>query len=113
MLDPEHLLEDIERMIEEERNTVHGGPEREVAVWLDSIATAERKRSGFQDMAAEGLITLDELRSKLAELNDLRKTAERELYIIEDRKGALQQLVRDREPLIEHYANMAPKPSTR
>ena len=109
MLDPEHLLEDIERMIEEERNTMHGDPDREAAAWLDSIATAERKRSGFQDMAAEGLITLDELRSKLAELDDLRKTAERELRIIEGRKDALQQLERDRDSLIEHYAIMAPE----
>jgi hypothetical protein len=109
MLDPEHLLEDIERMIEEERNTLHGDPEREAVVWLDSIATAERKRSGFQDMAAEGLITLDELRSKLAELDDLRKTAERELRAIEGRKDVLRQLEEDRDSLIEHYANMAPE----
>jgi hypothetical protein len=109
MLNPEHLIEDIERMTEEECNTMHGDPEREAAAWLDSIATAERKRSGFQDMATEGLITLDELRSKLAELDDLRKTAERELRIIEGRKDALQQLERDRDSLIEHYANMAPE----
>jgi hypothetical protein len=109
MLDPEHLLEDIERMIEEERNTLHGDPEREAVVWLDSISAAERKRSGFQDMAAEGLITLDELRNKLAELDDLRKTAERELRAIEGRKDVLRQLEEDRDSLIEHYANMAPE----
>jgi hypothetical protein len=109
MLDPEHLLEDIETVIEEERNGVYRDPEHEAAVWLDSIATAERKRSGFQDMAAEGLITLDELRSKLAELDDLCKTAERELRIIERQKDALQQLERDRDSLIEHYARLAPE----
>jgi flagellar motility protein MotE (MotC chaperone) len=60
-------------------------------------------------MAAEGLITLDELRIKLAELDDLRKTAERELRVIEGRKDALRQLEQDRDSLIEHYANMAPE----
>jgi hypothetical protein len=82
MLDPERLLEDIERMIEEERNTVHGDPDREAAHWLDSLAAAERKRGGFQDMAAEDLITLEELREKLADLDELRATAERELRAI-------------------------------
>jgi hypothetical protein len=92
ILDPEHLLDDIERKIEEERNTVRGDPEREAATWLDHLATAERKRSAFQDMAAESLLTLDELRGKLANLDDLRLTAERELRLIEDRKDALWQL---------------------
>jgi site-specific DNA recombinase len=109
MLEPEHLLGDIDRMIEEERNTVHADPEREASVWLDSIAAAERKRSGFQDMAAEGLISLDELRGKLAELDDLRKTAERELRVIEGRRDVLRQLEQDRGSLIEHYANLAPE----
>jgi hypothetical protein len=109
MLDPEHLRDDIDRMIEEERNAVGGNPEDEVRIWLERIAAGERKRSGFQDIAAEGLITLDELRGKLAELNDLRKTAETELRAIQSRRDALQQLERDRDSLIEHYANMAPE----
>jgi len=110
MLDPEHLLEDIERMIEEERMSgVRGDPDLEASHWLDSIAVAERKRSGFQDMAAEGLITLEELREKLADLDELRQTAERELRAIEGRKDALRQLERDRDALVEHYATMAPE----
>ena len=40
----------------------HGDPDREAREWIDRIVALERKRSGFQDMAAEGLITLDELR---------------------------------------------------
>ena len=35
-------------------------------MWLDKLAEADRKRSGFQDMAAEGLINFEELREKLA-----------------------------------------------
>jgi hypothetical protein len=60
-------------------------------------------------MAAEHLITLDELRGKLAELDDLRKSAERELRAIESQRDALQQLERDRDSLMGHYANMAPE----
>jgi hypothetical protein len=109
MLEPEHLRDDIDRMIEEERNAVRGNPEDEARAWLERISAGERKRSGFQDMAAEGLITLDELRGKLAELDDLRTTAERELRAIESRRDSLHQLERDRDSLMQHYANMAPE----
>lgn len=109
MLDPEHLLDDIERMIDEECNTVRRNPEREAATWLDQLSAAERKCSSFQDIAAEGLINLDELRGKLADLDDLKQTAERELRLIEGRKGALRQLELDRDALVEHYANIAPQ----
>jgi hypothetical protein len=99
MLDPEHLLDDIERMIDEECNTVRRNPEREAATWLDQLSAAERKCSSFQDIVAEGLINLDELRGKLADLDDLKQTAERELRLIEGRKGALRQLELDRDAL--------------
>ena len=39
----------------------------------------DRKRARYQDMAAEDLISLDELREKLADLEDNRAAAEREL----------------------------------
>jgi site-specific DNA recombinase len=109
MLEPEYLLDDIDRMIQEERKAVRGNPEQEAKVWFEKIAAVERKRSGFQDMAAEGLITLDELREKLTGLDDLRKTAERELRTIEVRRETLQQLERDRDLIRDHYASMAPE----
>jgi site-specific DNA recombinase len=68
MNDPEQLRADLERALEQERRDRRGDPEREAKAWHDKLAEVERKRSGFQDMAAEGLITLDELRAKLAGL---------------------------------------------
>jgi site-specific DNA recombinase len=108
MLDPEHLLEDIQRMIEEERTSaVRGDPEREARHWLDKLAEADSERRGFLRLAARGSITDAELDEALAELDDLRETAERELRAIEGRKDALRQLERDRDALIKHYAKMA------
>jgi hypothetical protein len=49
-------------MIEQEKAGSQGDPEREIAMWLDKAAEADRKRSGFQDMAAEGLVTLSRYR---------------------------------------------------
>ncbi len=106
---PERLREDLERLVEQERRTVRGDPEREAKAWLDKLAEVERKRSGFQDMAAEGLITLDELRSKLADLEETREAAERELAFLKDRREQLEALERDTETIIQTYARMAPE----
>lgn len=76
--DPEQLRSDLDTMIKIklERDALRGDPEREAKVWLDKLAETEHKRSGFQDMAAEGLITFDELRTKLATLDEeTRETA--------------------------------------
>ena len=35
----------------------------------------DRKRSAYQDQQAEGLITLDELRTKLSDLEETRSVA--------------------------------------
>ena len=110
MLDPEHLLEDIQRMTEEERTSaVRGDPEREASHWLDRLAEADSERRGFLRLAARGSITDAELDEALAELDDLRETAERELRALEGRKDALRRLERDRDALKENYAKIAPE----
>lgn len=110
MLEPKHLQEDIERMIEEERTSaVRGDPEQEASHWLDRLAEADSEQRGFLRLAARGSITDAELDEALADLDDLRETAERELRAIEGRKDALRQLERDRDALMEHYAKMAPE----
>src|SRR5215212_7438572 len=82
-------------MLEHERAGFHGDPEREAKVWLEKLADAERKRSSFQDMAAEELITFDELRTKLATL--------------EDRRTRIKDLEQDAATLLESYAGMVPE----
>jgi len=88
---------------------MHGDPALEQKMWLEQLAEAERKRSGFQDMAAEGLITFDELRAKLAALEETRTTAERELASLRSRREVIEELERDRDTLLEHYAKMVPE----
>jgi DNA repair exonuclease SbcCD ATPase subunit len=59
-------------------------------------------------MAAEGLLTFDELRDKLAVLEETRETARRKLRDLEVRRERLAELERDRETLMERYAGMVP-----
>ncbi len=95
-------------MIEEERGRIHGNPERETKVWLDELAEVDHRRSAFQDMAAEGLISFDELRTKLASLEETRQLARRELDLLQERRERLQDLEQDKNTLLEHYAGMIP-----
>ena len=107
--DRERLREGLERMIAEEREGVRGDPERKAGAWLGKLAEADRKRSGFQDLAAEGLITFDELRAKLADLEETRELARRELAVIDGRRARLQDLERNADALLEHYTVVVPE----
>jgi len=88
---------------------MRGEPEHEAKAWLDRLAAINRKRSRFQDMAAERHITFQELGSKLHELEGARKSVERELEALRDRWDAITQLERDRDTLLEHYARLVPE----
>ena len=88
---------------------LRGDPQREIAYWIGQAAEAERKRSGFQDMAAEGLITLDELRTKLAGLEETRRTAEMEIEHLRGHLERVEELERNRDTLLEGYANLIPQ----
>jgi hypothetical protein len=60
-------------------------------------------------MAAADLITFDELRSKLMELEDVRKSAEREVNTLRYRKEHLDELKRDRGALHDSLMGLAPE----
>ena len=65
-------------------------------------------RGNYQEMAARGLITFEELEEKLEQLEETRATAERELAALEGRRERVEQLKRDRDVLLESYARMVP-----
>jgi site-specific DNA recombinase len=108
--DPEQLRDDLDTMIEQERSTGRrGDPERETRVWLDKLAEVDRKRSAYQDQQAEGLITLEELRAKLAALERTRKTAHRELEALRNYEEHIGELEADRDALLAYYEKTAPE----
>jgi site-specific DNA recombinase len=106
--DPERLRAGLDAMIEEQRGALRGDPEREAEAWFERLAALDRKRGGYLDLAAEGIMDRDELRAKLAELQEDRETAEREIAAIEGRRELLEQMERDRDMVIEHYAGTVP-----
>jgi hypothetical protein len=60
-------------------------------------------------MAAEGLIAFDELRAKLAGLEETRETAERELAAVKGQRESIERMERDKDAVLEHYAPLAPE----
>ena len=106
--DPGRLRTDLERMIEMERTAMRGDPDREAKAWHSKLAEADRKRSGYLDLAAEGIMGRDELMEKLSSLEEVRKRAEEELEALRSRRERLEGLERDKDTLLESYAEMTP-----
>jgi hypothetical protein len=108
MKDPEGLRADIDRMIELEKGT-RGGPGKEAGRWAEKLAEVDRKRARYQEMAAGDLITLDELRARLPELEETRENAERELATVRGQEERVRDMERDRDALIDSLETMAPE----
>jgi hypothetical protein len=109
LLEPERLKRGLRKMVEKERSVLRGNPEEEAKTWAKRLAEVERKRSSFQDMAAEGLITLEELRAKLNSLEETRKVARTELDALASRSERVAAIERDAEAVLRDYAGLMPE----
>ena len=106
---PEQLSADLDTMIEQERRgALRGDPDREARMWTDKLIEVERKRARYQEMAAADLISFDELRTRLLELDETRESAERELAIIGTHKERVAELEADRDALLASLMDIAP-----
>jgi hypothetical protein len=59
-------------------------------------------------MTANDLITFDELRARLVELDNTRSVAERELQALRSQKERIGELEADRDALLDSLTGMAP-----
>jgi hypothetical protein len=66
-------------------------------------------RRGYQEQAAKGLMTLDELGAALGDLGESRRTAEQELEAIKGRQVRIEQLERDKDALLQQYSDVVPE----
>jgi Recombinase zinc beta ribbon domain len=107
LCDPNRLGAGMNAVFEMHRSALRGSPEREEKAWLERIADVDRKRARYQEMAAEELITLEELRERLAGLAEIRTTAERALEEVRGRADLIIELERDRDALLASYAALA------
>jgi flagellar motility protein MotE (MotC chaperone) len=106
--DPTRIKVGMEHLIEQERNGRNGDPEREAERWLERIAECDRLRRSYQDQQAAELMTLDELRERLGELEDTRSLVLAEMEALARHEERVQGLERDRDALLESYAEAVP-----
>lgn len=104
--EPERLKAGLKKVLEEQRDNGQGESEAEIQAWQGKLSEVERKRSRFQDMAADNLMTREELRSKLEGLEQTREAIEHELALAIGRSERLDALERDAEALLEAYASV-------
>ena len=64
---------------------------------LEEIADSAQRRSAYQDQQAAGLMSLEELGSKLRNSDNTRRMAERELAALRDHRRRVQDLEQDRD----------------
>ena len=96
LMDPERLAAGLNEMINREREELRGDPDQQAKVWANKLADVGMKRAEYQDMAAEGFITFDELREKLAQQYETCTVADQELSNLEYRKKRIVQLEEDK-----------------
>ena len=106
--DPERIRRGVDAMIAQQRAGMKGDPEREESLWVEKLAQVSLKRSRYQEMAAEGLITFGELKAKLTELQESREVTERELESLRSRKEHLKEVEKDRDAVLDSLARMVP-----
>src|ERR687890_513852 len=104
--DPERIRAGLDRLIDEERAEAGRDPQRDAQFWSRKITEAEVERRGYHRLAVKGHMTDEELATALAELDEIRETAEHELEAAWARGEALERLERDRDALIGSYAGM-------
>jgi hypothetical protein len=75
----------------------------------ERIAECSRLRSAYQDQQATGLMTLEELASKLTTVQETRRVAEAELEALSSREERARELEADRDALVASYAEMVPE----
>jgi site-specific DNA recombinase len=106
--DPDRILAGMDVLIEQKRAELRGDPERETKAWLERLAEVDQERRGYLKLAAKGRMSEEELDEALADLEETRRTAERELEAIGGRREEIEELERNREAIKASWAAAVP-----
>ena len=98
--DPGWIRARLEAMLERERRADRGDPYGEAGFWAERITVCARMRAGYQELAAGGLMTPEELGARLGELEGERAIAEGELDVLSSRQERLRELERGADDLM-------------
>jgi len=97
----ERLRVGLEKMIELKRALLAINPDEKIARWATEAEKAMAERVRYQDQEAEGLMTREELRTKLAKLDETVKLAETEMDKLRRHEEGLRDLQKGGEELLD------------
>ena len=103
---PELIRAGMNALIERKRAAESREAGEEAAVWVKNLEECARLRSAYQDQQAAGFMTLEELGSKLKNLEQTRKLAQAELTVLEVQEERVEELKKDRDALLESWAGI-------
>lgn len=109
LTDPERIRAGMESLIEDELSTGARDPLKEAKTWDGKLDECSRLRREYQKQQAAGLMTIEELREMLEELEETRKLAQAELDALSARHERVENLNRDRGALLEQMSQMVPE----
>jgi hypothetical protein len=109
MKNPQELRVDLDRMIELQRRGTQGDPDKDAKLWAEKLVEVERKRAKYQEAFAADAVTLPELKGYLAQLDETRKTAERDLEVLRGHEEYMRSLAADRDALLDSLEAQAPE----
>lgn len=103
---PELVLSQYDKYVERRKAQLRGDPNREAHEIVERLERLERRRSGYLDLAADGDMSREELRLKLAETDEQREALRQALREVRDRQEMIQRLQQDREMMFRRYSAM-------
>jgi site-specific DNA recombinase len=107
--DPDTIRRGLEALVQRELDEEHTSPEVLAKTLREKLTENARLCRAYQDQQAMGLMTLEELASKLGELVDVRKGLVAELESVERFKKKVMDLERDREAVLTSLAGSIPE----
>jgi hypothetical protein len=95
--EPESVLRQYDEYIERQRRLMRGDPDMEERDFIERLQKLDQRRSGYVDLAADRVISHEELRAKLVEVDEQREAVQKALREARDRQEMLRKLQRNRK----------------
>jgi hypothetical protein len=107
--EPARLERGLDQMVEQEKALTATGPGEDGTTWLRKLTELETQEERLLDLYLENKLDMDRYERRLAQIRLTRKTAEDELVRIKAKADHVEQLERDKEALLNHYARIVPE----
>jgi hypothetical protein len=104
--EPDRVVAAYDAYLERRARRLRGDPDREIRELSGRLGKLEGRRSNLIDMSADGTISHEDLRTKLAESDEERDSLRRALREAAGRGEELKRLRNEREILTERFCAM-------